>query len=214
MRIAIGATVAALALAACGNVPAASAPAASPGAGPPWRIAYDGFGQVDIIGSASDYRVTIDPARADSASTTHSALVLSASTRSDLTFVARVRTNVQLRKPHPNDWEVGWLLWDYVDDQHFYYIILKPNGYELGKEDPSYPGHQRFLATGTRPAFPVGRWYAVRIQQRGDVIVVTVDGRRLVRYVDTRDPYQSGRVGLYAEDASVTYQVGTVQPVP
>ncbi len=203
-----------LALAGCGNAQTASAPAASHLAEHPWRIAYDGYGHVEIIGSASDYRVTIDPAQAGSASTTHSALVLSAATRSDLTFEARIRTNAQLRKPDPNAWEVGWLLWHYLDNQHFYYIILKPNGYELGKEDPAYPGHQRFLATASRPAFPVGRWYAVRIQQQGDVIVVSVDGHFLVRYIDIHHPYRSGRVGLYAEDASVTYQVGTVTPAP
>jgi hypothetical protein len=117
-----------------------------------------------------------------------------------------------LRGPHPNPWEVGWILWHYTSDQRFYYIILKPNGWELGKADPGYPGDQRFLATATHPVFPPGRWYTVRVHQRGDGIEVDVDGRRLVRLTDSQHPYRSGRVGLYTEDASVTFQPITVGP--
>jgi hypothetical protein len=208
MRLAVGATIAVLALAGCGGVHATA-----PHAGEPtWHIAYDGYGHVGITGSGADYHITLEPARPDSATSTHSALVLSASTWGDVTVEARVRTNVQLRKPHPNTWEVGWLLWHYLDNQHFYYIILKPNGFELGKEDPGYPGHQHFLVTAQRPTFPVGRWYVVRVQQRGDVINVSVNGRHLVRYIDTHNPYRSGRIGLYTEDASVTYQAVKLTP--
>ena len=80
------------------------------------------------------------------------------------------------------------------------------------KADPGYPGDQRFLATATHPVFPPGRWYTVRVQQRGDGIEVDVDGRRLVRLTDSQHPYRSGRVGLYTEDASVTFQPITVGP--
>ncbi|HEY2316487.1 MAG TPA: family 16 glycoside hydrolase [Streptosporangiaceae bacterium] len=209
MRFAVGTVLAVLSLAGCGGMPAASHPAVQS-----WRIAYNGYGHVGISGARGDYRITLEPARPDSATTTHSALVLSATNWSDLIVEARIRTNIQLRKPDPNSWEVGWLLWHYVDDDHFYYFILKPNGYELGKEDRGYPGHQRFLATANRPAFPVGRWYVVRVQQRGAAISVSVDGRRLVSYVDIQSPYRSGRVGLYAEDASVTYKDVTLKSAP
>ena len=50
------------------------------------------------------------------------------------------------------------------------------------------------------------------VQQRGDGIEMDLDGRRLVRFTDTQDPYRSGRVGLYTEDASVTFQPVTVGP--
>ena len=43
---------------------------------------------------------------------------------------------------------------------------------------------------------------------------MNVDGRRLVSYVDTQSPYRSGRVGLYGEDASVTYQLVALKPAP
>ena len=59
----------------------------------------------------------------------------------------------------PNLWEVGWLLWCFSPDPthpydpsptsnsnfRFYAITLKPNGWEVSKQDPSYKGGQRFL---------------------------------------------------------------------
>lgn len=59
----------------------------------------------------------------------------------------------------PNPWEVGWLLWCFSPDPthpydpsptsnsnfRFYALTLKPNGWEVSKQDPSYKGGQRFL---------------------------------------------------------------------
>jgi len=201
MRPSAAMAAATLALAGCQSGQA-------PGLGPghPWHIAFDGYGHISARTVGGAVRLTLQPARAESPASTHAALVLSGSRWRDFTAEIRLRTNHQLRRPRPNPWEVGWILWHYTDDQHFYYIIVKPNGWELGKEDPRYPGHQRFLATGTSPAFPLARWYTIRIQQRGEVIRVDVDGHYLVRFVDTRRPYLTGLIGLYVEDASATFQ--------
>ena len=209
MRLSVAAALTLLALASCGP-----AETTALGPGRPWRLAYDGYGHVSASTHHSVIRLTLQPARPTSPASTHAALVLSRSSWRDLTVEIRVRTSHQLRQPHPNAWEVGWILWHYVNDQHFYYIVLKPNGWELGKADPDYPGHQRFLATGTHPAFPTGRWYTVRVQQRGDTIQANVDGHPLVRFVDTQRPYLSGRVGLYVEDASATFQPVAFDPAP
>jgi hypothetical protein len=209
MRLKVPMTAATIALAGCG---AAQAPGL--GLGQAWRIAYNGYGHISARVRGDAIRVTLEPARAKSPSITHAALVLSASRWRDFTAVIRVRTNRQLRRPHPNPWEVGWVLWHYVNDQRFYYVILKPNGWELGKEDPSYPGGQRFLVTKARPVFPPGRWYAIRVQQHGNVLQVNVDGHRLVRFVDTRHPYLAGRIGLYVEDASATFLPGAIAAIP
>ncbi|MGH1556012.1 hypothetical protein ACRAWF_42070 [Streptomyces sp. L7] len=98
-----------------------------------------------------------------------------------------------------------WLVWAYTDPEHFYYITLKPNGWELGKRDPGYPGGQRFLATG-RTKYPVGAWYRVRVQQDAAVLAVAVDGKSLVTFTDSERPYLQGRVGAYTEDASVKFE--------
>ena len=63
----------------------------------------------------------------------------------------------------PNPWEVGWLLWCFSPDPthpydpsptsnsnfRFYALCLKPNGWEVSKQDPSYKGGQRFLKSNT-----------------------------------------------------------------
>ncbi len=178
----------------------------------PWHVAYNGFGHALSSARHGVTRITLQPARPDSRAPTHAALVLSRDTWRDLVAEIRLRTNRQLRRPHPNPWEVGWILWHYTSDQHFYYIALKPNGWELGKADPGYPGEQRFLATAAHPVFPPGRWYTVRVEQRGDGMEVDVNGYRLVRFTDRQEPYRSGRVGLYTEDASVTFQPVAIGP--
>ena len=191
-----------------GLLTAACGATAGPGAaaGGPWRIAYDGYGHAAQTTRSGVTRITLSPARPASPADTHAALALSRRSWGDFTAEIRVRTSRQLRWPHPNPWEVGWILWHYLSNQHFYYIALKPNGWELGKEDAAYPGNQRFLATGAHPVFPAGRWYTVTVQQRRDVITVAAAGRRLVRFTDKENPYQWGRVGLYTEDAAATFE--------
>jgi hypothetical protein len=151
MRVASVAILIVLALAGCSQ---RSAAAQYPRG--QWRVAYDGFGRVATSSQAGARQFTLEPARPDSATATHSALMLSAGSWRDFSLTVRVRTNYQLRQPHPNAWEVGWILWHYTDDHHFYYLILKPNGFELGKEDPGYPGDQRFLVTSSAPVFRSG----------------------------------------------------------
>lgn len=203
----VAAAMAVVSLAVC-----ASCAAATHRPGSLWRLAYDGYGQASVSTQGGLARITLQPARAASPRQTHAALMLSRPHWGDLDVRILIRTNRQLRRPHPNPWEVGWLLWHYTSDQRFYYIALKANGWELGKTDPGYPGGQRFLATATHPVFPPGRWYTVQVRQRGRGIEVDVDGHRLVRFTDTQDPYLSGFVGLYTEDASVTFQPVIVGP--
>src|SRR5215472_11386541 len=209
MRLRVAMVAVALALTGCG---AARTPGL--GFGHAWHIGYNGYGHISERGQGDSVRLTLEPARPKSATSTHAALVLSARRWRNFRAEIRVRTNRQLRRPRPNPWEVGWVLWHYINDQRFYYVILKPNGWELGKEDPSYPGGQRFLVTRASPVFPPGRWYTIRVRQHGDVFQVDVNGRRLVRFADTRHPYLAGRIGLYVEDASATFQPGAVAGAP
>lgn len=91
-------------------------------------------------------------------------------------FSANIVTTAQLRNKdntpptkdnpasEPNPWEVGWLLWCFSPDPthpydpsptsnsnfRFYALCLKPNGWEVSKQDPSYKGGQRFLKSNTR----------------------------------------------------------------
>ena len=203
MRAKAAAALSLLAVAGCAGA-TASAPVR-------WHTAYTGYGKV-VIGTGKMPRITLRP-RAPAARSTHAALVLSGRIFGDVAMDVRVRTVSQLRTPRPNPWETGWLLWHFKSRRHFYYLALKPDGWELGKEDPAYPGGQRYLATGSSPQFPVGRWYTVTVRQRGAAIEAAVDGRTLVRFTDRKHPYLSGRVGLYCEDAATVFRPLSIGPV-
>ncbi|MGI5527604.1 hypothetical protein ACQEVX_09325 [Streptomyces syringium] len=102
----------------------------------PWRSVFDGHG--DNVGS--DTALTLSPMPSRVPEETHAGLIVSTAVYTDVDFRSRMRTVAQLRVPRPNPWEVPWLVWAYTDPEHFYYITLKPNGWELGKRDPAYPG--------------------------------------------------------------------------
>jgi hypothetical protein len=169
-----------------------------------WQAVFDGFGQVWIASDGSNV-LSLRPEAATSKRETHSALVTSTASFGDLDLAVRAHTVTQLRAQTPNPWEVAWVLWHYTDNTHFYYVILKPNGWELGKEDPAYPGSQRFLATGSSPTFAIGVWRNVGVRQVENAIAVTVDGVPLVTFTDQERPYVSGKLGLYTEDAESHY---------
>lgn len=138
---------------------------------------------------------------------TFAALTISTRGYRDVRLRVAVRTLRRLRSPAPNPWEVGWVLWDFTDKVHFYYVALKPNGWEIGKEDPAYPGAQRFLATGADPRFAPGHSYTVAVTQRGARLDVSADGKLLASIDDMQRPYLAGRIGLYSEDAEALFHV-------
>src|SRR5207237_8636330 len=132
---------------------------------------------------------------------THAAHGLTASHFGYLDVSMRVRTVDQLRSWTPNPWEVGWVLCHFGDNTHFYYLALKPNGWELGKEDPAYPGAQRFIGGDSSPTFAVGSWHMVRIRQSGATMTISADGATLGSVTDNQRPYVSGAIGLSSEAA-------------
>ncbi|MGQ4387414.1 calcium-binding protein [Streptomyces sp. SAS_270] len=169
-----------------------------------WFSVFNGHG----TNRGDDDSLTLSPMVAEDPGTTHAGLVVSTASYGDLRYEARMRTIRQLREGAPNPWEVPWLVWAYTDPEHFYYITLKPNGWELGKRDPDYPGGQRFLATG-KERFPVGKDHKVVVEQHGPALEVTLAARPdrpLVTFTDTERPYLHGRVGAYTEDATVKFQ--------
>ena len=113
--------------------------------GAAWYLGYNGYGSV--AASQRNTSFVLDPKASTRPAETHAALVLSTKTYRNLHYTVKL-TSRQLRRNSPaNPWEVGWFLWDYTSDQHFYYLLLKPNGWELGQENPHYAGDQRYLVT-------------------------------------------------------------------
>jgi len=169
-----------------------------------WMSTYNGYG---LNGTALDGTsvLTESPKVSTSAGVTHASLVNTTASFGDMDTTVRLRTVQQLRTPTPNAWEVAWVLWHYTDDTHFYYLALKPNGWELGKEDPAYPGAQRYLVTSGSPTYAVGTWHTVRVRQVGNLMTVWADGTQLASFTDNERPYANGTLGLYNEDSLVHF---------
>lgn len=169
-----------------------------------WQVNFDGYGHVRV--SDEDSRlIELSPTSAQHAGATHAALVTTVDSFADIDVSLRMRSVEQLRNDEPNPWEVAWVLWSYRSNQQFYYFILKPNGWELGKADPNYPGAQRFLATGSNPEYELGVWNNLRVRQVGSTMEVWADGELLTRFTDHENAYTSGALGLYTEDATVQF---------
>ncbi|HET6818400.1 MAG TPA: DUF1080 domain-containing protein [Mycobacteriales bacterium] len=169
-----------------------------------WVSTYNGYGTNGIAVDGTQV-LTESPAVSTSSGVTHASLVNTTASFGDMDTTVRLRTVQQLRTPTPNPWEVAWVLWHYTDDTHFYYLALKPNGWELGKEDPAYPGAQRYLVTSGSPTYAVGTWHTVRVRQIGNVMTVWADGTQLASFTDNERPYPSGTLGLYNEDSLVHF---------
>jgi hypothetical protein len=146
----------------------------------------------------------LSPGAAERPDATHAALLVSRDSYSGrISFAGRVQTVKQLRTGSPpNSWECAWLVWNYQDDQHFYYVALKPSGWEIGKRDPVYPGGQRFLASGEDES-PLGAWQDFLIVQDNALITIRLNGVVIASIADSERPLTSGRLGLYTEDAEV-----------
>lgn len=167
-----------------------------------WQTIFTGEGVVKI----NKQQIYLKPKASVQPEETHAALVVGPDKHYPIKYQVTLKTLAQLRKNStPAPWEVGWVIWHYQDNDHFYYFIPKPNGWELGKRDPAYDGGQRFLATGTDTVFPINKKYKVIIYQYENKSVVYVNGEKIVEFTDTETPYLSGRVGVYSEDAEVRY---------
>lgn len=154
---------------------------------------------------------TLQSQAPSSAGETHSALLTSSATWGDQVFSYTATTLAQLRTgSDPNPWEVAWSMFRFTDLTHYYWFIVKPNGWELGKKQGS--DTQIFLATGSSPSMPAGASYAVRIQAQGGRIRVSVNGAPVVDFTDP-SPLLGGSVGLYEEDAKVTFANVSVTPL-
>ncbi|OLL15348.1 hypothetical protein BKH32_03765 [Actinomyces oris] len=176
-----------------------------------WEIIFDGYGEA----SCSDGLLRLKPTSANSHDTTHAGLATSTTVEIEAGGVQTIHTTMttvrQLREDgEPNAWEVAWLLWNYTDNNHFYALALKPNGWEVSKQDTAYPGYQRFLSSGNTPVYPPGESHDVTVtidttKPSEATFTITVDGQGLGTVADKQSPYRSGKVAAYCEDSDVTF---------
>ncbi len=180
------------------------------------EIFYTGFGTVSVVDDGHSRALQLSPMVSTSSGETHAALVRTTATYADMDATVTMQTARQLRTGSaPNTWEVGWVLWHMTDDNHFYSFVLKENGWELGKEDPAYPGAQRYLATSETVQFDPFVPHVVHVVQRGNTMSVDVDGVHIVTATDSERPYASGSFAFYTEDASVWFDDASLSlPAP
>jgi hypothetical protein len=201
----------------------------------PWVVKWDGGGTIIPVDVSGDRVLQLESSKnpvADEWGDTASSLVVSTTRNSgDLVLKARARTIAQLRdeatpagsRGTPNAWECAWLGWNHStvagNQQRYYYVALKPNGFELGKVDQTttLPGGQRFLWTDSTP-FTIGTWYDVEVRQVGSNIKVWVDGTLRADFTDGAGSQgtpvwgtagetvmTAGAVVMYHEDARVQF---------
>jgi hypothetical protein len=186
---------------------------------------FNGYGSACIVDAgAGKHVLDLRPHVSTSPAENHSTLATTGASfgrRHGYVLTADYRTVAQQRTGSaPNPWEVGWLLWDYSDNDHFYSLVLKRNGWEIDKEYRDVNGRQRqHFATAIRPQFRVGDWYRVIVahtSSRGVArfsVKVSVNGGRLRKLATITDrgksrsgpAYTSGKIGFNAEDSEAWY---------
>ena len=182
-----------------------------------WLTVFTGYGHTEVTGTGTAQTITTAPSTTRSRRATHAALVVSRGHYADFVATLRVQTVRQLRRGvagRPNPWEVGWVVWHYTSEHAFYALTLEPTGWLLSKQDPAYPGGERFLASGQTPRFRVGLPHQVGIVQIGDQITVSADDHLLTRFTDTRQAYLRGSFGAYSEDSDARFWDIRVRTLP
>jgi hypothetical protein len=125
-------------------------------------------------------------------------------------FTGKARTIRQLRST-PNQWETAWVFWNYTDNDHLYYFVLKTNGWEIGKRHPQYIGPnndgQLIMRTGSFPKTTIGVAYKFDIQVNEAGADIYVDDVLVHRFIDdsASPKFTQGNVCLYSEDAEVEF---------
>lgn len=186
-----------------------------------WLDNYNGFGSVGVQddGTGTNNVFFESPAISTSPSTTHAALVTSTQKWGNFQLDIDVKTVQQLRQnSSPNPWEVAWVFFRQTDTFHYYAFLVKPNGIEFDKKDCNTCTDpvqgQQFLVTASSPILKIGGWSHWTITAIGNHIMISVDGNKVVDYVDQTMSQQlsSGAIAMYTEDANVNFDNVSITP--
>jgi large repetitive protein len=188
-----------------------------------WQSVFGGGGCVAVITSNGKKILHENPRVAMTPAQTFSSLVVGPTLSAPFTFQGQLLTVRQQRTGSlPNPWEVAWIIWNYTDNQHFYYFIPKTNGWELGKADPVFPGGQRFIQLISKPVFAPGVWHSFNVTHSlNNTMTISIDNVLITSFTDTpcvtgnptlaacpagaAPPYSAGKIGLYNEDSEVNF---------
>ncbi len=176
-----------------------------------WKTEYEGFGRVTF----ADEQIRMEPKSARTPQSTHASLVLSnlILPAGDFDLYVEYKNELALRETPPNPWELFWILFQYQQGPQqtkvTNYIIAKPNGIELGRASGLVD--QTFLKTSEQPRAQFNKWHTLELIRKNSILTVIFDGKKAFDWndLDSTDENkklfnQTGRIGLYSEDAKVT----------
>jgi hypothetical protein len=177
-----------------------------------WQNVYSGYGSTGVEPTDKNNVFFLKPVATKSINETEAALVKSTDSFCNFEVNVDVKTVKQLRENNPpNDWEAAWFIFRYTDIFHYFWFVLTPNGFELGKKDcdtctDPFDGQQS-LATGHTTSMQLNTWSHWKINAIGNHIQVFVDGKLVIDYIDNKmDPKLfCGNIAMYSEDAYVQY---------
>jgi hypothetical protein len=186
-----------------------------------WLGVGDGYGAMGVKTDKDGNNIFfLNPKVAETKNATYSSLVRSVDNFTDFELKLNIRTDKQLRLNDPaNSWEAGWVFFRYGDTFHYYWLVVKSNGVELGKKDcdncfDPFMG-QIFLKELESPTLQTGNWSTWSIQVIGNQIKVDIDGNQLIDYTDNTisEKLREGAIALYTEDADVVYDNVYITPL-
>ena len=186
-----------------------------------WYNHYTGYGSAGVkvdYADSSNLVFAEQPEASTTPGITHAALTTSVPSYHNYKLSLDMRTDKQLRTgSSPNNWENAWIMFNYADDWHHYYFTLKNSGAELGKKDNDQRLEQQvFLATTTSVSVKHGQWQHIDITIVDNRITAYVDGVQVASIVDSGQSLRlagGGHIGLYTEDAGVSFDNISVSPL-
>lgn len=178
-----------------------------------WRSIDNGYGAMGVKTDDRGNNIFfLRPKAAETKNETFSALATTVNNFTDFTLDLDVLTDKQLRlNTLPNSWEAAWVLFRYTDIFHYYWLLVKPDGVELGKKDCNSctdpVNGQVFLKRLVSPNLTFDKWSKWNIQAHDNHILVSIDGNKIIDYIDKNasKTLAKGSVGLYSEDADVAF---------
>ena len=166
-----------------------------------WSTLYNGYGYVTWDASG----VKFAPKASIAPDETHAVMILKNNTSvKDFVVKVKAKTIKQLRQNSPaNAWECFWFVFNYLPTADGYktanYVILKPNGVEVGTMDSSVG--QKFLFTSGSPTLKLDVFNNYEIRKTGKNLELLIDGVSIFNKTFDALYDQAGTFGLYSEDA-------------
>ncbi|HET7148806.1 MAG TPA: DUF1080 domain-containing protein [Candidatus Nitrosopolaris sp.] len=197
-----------------------------------WTSIFNGFGVSGVKTEAgagggkntplsnNNKILLLSPAISASRKQNHASLVTTTKQFGNFELLINTNTVKQLRvKSTPGPGDAAWVLFRYTDLFHYYWVLLKPTGIELGKKDCNTCKDTRegqiFLFTSNKQKLHFGNWSRWDILVIGNHIVVTVDNKKAIDYIDPNmsNELSFGRIGLYSEDALAYFDNVFISPI-